>query len=258
VVQDTLSKVFTLLGKRRASYVLALIGGIIGAVVGWSVTTAVTVWVAGLCGMSDFEGGQGMFAAFTVGPLGGLIAMVGSAWLVLRRGKGSAPLGWMLLRLAIVLTAIAGLVGAGIALRLYTLDTYTNTLPPTLEFEIRVPAAMPVPDPAALRVEVHTDKNVGEGRLADRWSPGESDFRLITGRVPLAFKTSSRLLVVYLPAQPTRLFKLPLARDPDPTKTLSPWRRPDSIDAAGEEELRPAPADDPVEMRYRVRRAGED
>jgi len=239
-------------------YLLAVIAGIVGAVAGWFVTAGVSAWVAGLFGMSDFEGGRGMFAAFVVGPVGGLIAMVGSAWLVLRLGKGAVPLGWMLLRLAIVLAAIAGLVGAGIALRLYTLDTYTNTLPPTLEFEIRIPAAMPVPDPSALRVEVHTDKNVGEGDLADHWSPGEGDRRVITGRVPLAFKTSSRLLVVFLPDQPTRLFKLPLARDPDSTKTLSAWRRPDDIDAPGEDQPRAAPADDPVEMRYRVSRAGED
>jgi hypothetical protein len=239
-------------------YVLAVIAGIVGAAAGWFVTAALAAWIAGLFGMSDFEGGRGMFAAFTVGPLGGLIAMVGSAWLVLRLGKGVVPFGWMLARLAVVLAAIAAVVGAGIAFRLYTLDTYTNTLPPILEFEIRIPAAMAVADPSALRVEVHTDKSVGESQLADHWSPGESDRRAITGRVPLAFKTSSRLLVVFLPDQPTRLFKLPLSRDPQSTPTLSQWRRPDYVDVPDENRPRAAPADDALEMRYRVTRAGED
>lgn len=240
------------------AYLLAVIAGIIGAVVGWGVAAALAAWIAGLFGMSDFEGGRGMFAAFVIGPLGGLIAVVASVWLVLRWAKGPMPLGWMFLRLAVVLTPITGLVGAGIALRLYSLDTYTNTLAPALEFEIRVPAAMPVPNPTALRVELHTDKNVGEGQLAERWLTVENGAHVMRGSVPLAFKTSSRLLVVFLPDQATRLFKLPLARDPDSTKSLSAWRRPEMIDAPGEDQPRAAPADDLVEMRYRVRRAGED
>lgn len=115
-----------------------------------------------------------------------------------------------------------------------------------------------VPEPSALRVEGHTDKNVGEGQVADRWVADESDRRVVAGSVPLAFKTSSRLLVVILSDQPTRLFKLPLARDPDATKTMSPCRRADDIDVPGAGQPRAAPADDPVEMRYRVCRAGEE
>lgn len=239
-------------------YLLAVIGGIVGAIAGWMVTAAVAVWVLGLFGVSDFEGARGTLAVVAVGPLGGLVAAVGSVWLVVRRGKGRKPLGWMLLRLTGVLAAIAGLVAAGVAIRLSTLDTYTNTLPPSLEVEIRVPATMAVADRSTLRVEVHTDKNVGEGQLADHWVADERDRKVIAGSVPLAFKTSSRLLVVVLPDQPTRLFDLPLARDPVSAKTLSPWRRPDYIDVVGEDQPRAAPADDPVEMRFRVRRAGED
>jgi hypothetical protein len=65
-------------------YVLAIVAGIVGAVVGWFITSVVALWLAGLCGMSDFEGGRAMFAFFAVGPPGGLIAMVASAWLVQR------------------------------------------------------------------------------------------------------------------------------------------------------------------------------
>lgn len=239
-------------------YVLALIAGIVGAVVGWLITGAITAWVAGLYGMSDFEGARGMFAFLAVGPLGGLIFMIGSAWLVLRIGKGHTSLAPMVGRLAIVLGGIVMTVAAGILLRLYTIDTYTNTAPPSLEFEIGVPATVLVPEPSTLRVELDTDKNVGESHLADRWLPAENGHKVLTGSVPLAFKTWSRLLVVSLPDQPTRLFRLPLSRDPQSTATLSAWCRADHIDVPGEGQPRAAPADDPVEMRYRVRRAGDD
>jgi hypothetical protein len=199
-----------------------------------------------------------MFAAFVVGPVGGLIAMVSSVWLALRWGKGVVPVGWMLLRTASALAAIAALVVAIIALRLYTLDTYTNTLPPTLEFEIRIPATLPVPDRSSLRVEVHTDKNVDDGELGEHWSPGDGAHQVIGGRVSLTRKTWSRLLVVSTPGQPTRLFKVSLPRDPQTTPTLSQWRRPDLIAVEGEEMARAAPADDPFEMRFRVRCAGDD
>jgi hypothetical protein len=74
----------------------------------------------------------------------------------------------------------------------------------------------------------------------------------------LAFKTSARLLVVSWSDQPTRLFKLSLSRDPRSTATRGAWQRPEYIDDAGAAQPRPAPADDPLEIRYRVRRAGEE
>ena len=108
-----------------------------------------------------------------------------------------------------------------------------------------------------MRVELDTDKNVGDGHLAERWLPGEGEHQVIAGSVPLAFKTSSRLLVVSMPGQPTRLFTLALSRDPASTASLSAWQRARHISVEGEERPRAA-ADDPVEMRYRVRRAGDD
>jgi hypothetical protein len=238
-------------------YVLAVIAGIVGAVAGYLITATVAVAIAGLFGMSDFEGGRGMFGAFVAGPIGGLIAMIASVWLAFRIGKGAAPLGPTLARVGVVLATIGLLVAAGIVTRIHMLDVYTDTLPPTLEFEIRVPATMAAPDPAEVRVELHTDRNVGEAQLFDDWSRTDDGYRVIKGAVPLAFKTSSRLLVVSFPAQPTRLFRLPLSRDPSSTATLGSWQRAAHIDIASEGQPRPSPPGDPMEIRYRVRRAGE-
>lgn len=237
-------------------YFRAAIAGIIAAVVGWFVTGAVAVWVAGLFGMSDFEGGRGMFAFLAVGPIGGLVAMVVTAWLVVRVGRGQRSFGNELTRVAGVLAGIALLVAGGIWLRLATLDTYTDTLPPALEFELRVPAAMPLPAASALEVAVHTAKNVDPGTMTTDWQSDGAGHHVIGGRVSLSFKTSARLLVVTMPDQPTRLFRLRLSRDPASTPALGEWHRADQIDRGGEEQPRAAPPDDPLEVRYRVDRNG--
>jgi hypothetical protein len=238
-------------------YLLAGIAGIVAAVVGWFITGAIAVWIAGLYGVSDFEGGRGMFAFLFVGPLGGLVSMVGAVWLVLRLGRGQAPLLPSIGRVGAVLAAIALMVALGIALRLYSIDTYSNEAPPMLVFEIRVPSTVPAPDRAQIEVELHTDKNVGSGQLFSEWSLN-GNHRVVAGGVDLAFKTTSRILVVSFADQPNRLFRLSLARDPASSATLGDWHRADHIDVRGEEQPRKAPADDPVEFRYRVRRAGEE
>jgi len=71
--------------------------------------------------------------------------------------------------------------------------------------------------------------------------------------VPLDVRTASRLLVVTVPDEPTRLFRLPLARDPRPTATVGAWRRADQVDRLDTDGPTPAPSDDPLELRYRVR-----
>ena len=75
----------------------------------------------------------------------------------------------------------------------------------------------------------------------------------------LDFKTTSRLLVVSLPEQPKRLFRLRLGRDPDATPALGDWQPPDFAHAPGEpSKPRRAAADDPFALRYRVRVAGDE
>jgi hypothetical protein len=237
-------------------YLGALLAGMVGAVVGWFVAGVLALWIAGLCGMSDFEGGRGMFAFLGVGPIGGLLGMIGAAWAVLRQRFGRLPGGSLLLRLAVVLAGIAALVAGGIWLRLATLDTYTDSLPPQLEFELRVPAAL-----AAARdgvaIELDTDRNVSDALLADDWRD-DGATRVLAGSVSLDFKTTSRLLVVSLPDQPKRLFRLRLGRDPENTPALGDWQPPDFTHAPGEEKARRAAADDPLALRYRVRDAGDD
>ena len=239
-------------------YLLAAGAGIVAAVVGWLVTGAIAGWLAGLAGMSDFEGARGMFAFFAVGPLGGLVAMLATTWWVLRHGRTEERAGATFGRLGGVLVGIAALVAAGIGLRIATIDTYTNELPPQLEFEIRVPPSWGLEPRDAVRVELHTDKNMADGTLFSPWPRSDGDHQVLPGAVDLAFKTSARLLVLELPGQPTRLFRLPLSRNPSSTPALGDWQPPNHVHREGAEQPEAAPKDDPVALRWRVRRAGED
>jgi hypothetical protein len=236
-------------------YVGALFAGIVGAIVGWFVSGVLALWIAGLCGMSDFEGGRGMFAFLVVGPIGGIAGMIGAAWFVLRQHFGLLPGGGVLLRVIGVIAGIAALVATGIGIRLATLDTYTNTLPPQLQFELRVPTALAGPRDA-IAIDLDTDKNVAHALIGDDWRD-EGATRVLTGLVSLDFKTTSRLLVVSLPDQPKRLFRLRLDRDPDATPALSEWQPPDFTDVPGEEKAQRARPDDPLALRYRVELPGE-
>src|SRR5262245_66647743 len=98
-------------------YLWALLAGMGGALAGWFVTGALAAWIAGLYGMSDFEGGRGMFAFLFVGPIGGLLAMILAIWAGLRIGKGRARLGPALGRLGLVLAGSAVVAGGGVGLR---------------------------------------------------------------------------------------------------------------------------------------------
>jgi hypothetical protein len=239
-------------------YLAAAAAGLVAAVLGWLVTGVATVWITGVFGMSDFEGQRGMFAFLAIGPLGGIAAMVTAIWLVVRAGRGRAALGPALARTGAVVAGLVALAAAAVGVRFLTLDTYTNELPPNLEFEVRLPAANAVADRGDVTVELHTDRNVGDGVLTDPWSRIEDGRQVIAGVVPLAFKTSSRLLVVTVPGGRTRLFRLPLSRDPASTAELGAWRHADHVHDAGQDQPVAAPKDDPVEIRYRVRRAGEE
>jgi hypothetical protein len=79
-----------------------------------------------------------------------------------------------------VLVGIAAVVVSGIGLRLWTIDTYSNEAPPTLEFEIRLPATMAVPDRSGVRIELHTDRYVGESYLAEPWQRYVADDGTVT------------------------------------------------------------------------------
>ena len=101
------------------SILRAVIGGIAGLLVGSFAAAFLSSIVMGWFGVSDFEGGRGMAAAFGFRPLGGLIGLVGGIWLGLRRG--AQPIGKALGRAGIALLAIVALGAGGLALYYYSI-----------------------------------------------------------------------------------------------------------------------------------------
>jgi hypothetical protein len=74
------------------SILRAVVGGIAGLLTGYFGAAFLSGIVMGWYGVSDFEGGRGMAAAFLFGPLGGLLGLVGGIWAGLRLGRQAA--GW--------------------------------------------------------------------------------------------------------------------------------------------------------------------
>jgi hypothetical protein len=236
---------------------LAGLAGVAAAFCGWLATGAAAVWIAGLFGVSDFEGERGTFAFLFVGPLGGLTCMVAAVWLVLRRGYGAgrpAALG----RVALVLAGIAAVAAIAVAVRLRMVDTYTDELPPQLVFEVRLAPPVSADGQAAIDVELQTDRNTAGAVFLEPRPRSEHGAQVVSGIVELARKTSSRILVVSLADGSERLFRLRLSRDPPSTPAFGAWHRPDHLARKGSPDVTEAPADDPVELRWRVRRAGEE
>jgi len=129
------------------SILRAVIGGIAGLLIGYFAAAFLSSIVMGWYGVSDFEGGRGMAAAFGFGPLGGLLGLAGGIWLGLRRG-GAQPIGKALGRAGIALLAIVALAAGGLALYYYSIPHRLeyDQAGASLEFELRAPAGFALPD----------------------------------------------------------------------------------------------------------------
>ncbi len=241
------------------TYVFAILAGVVGAVVGWFVAGYFSGLIAGAAGMSDFEGGRGMFSFLVVGPIGGLIGLVAGVWLVLRFHGGVVDVGAVAAHGGLVVLGIVALVAAGIGIRYLTLDTFSGEQgQPTMLFEIRVPATFELPAKERIDIELHTDRNQTNAFLHTEWLRRDGSHQVISGGVPLYFKRSRRLLVLKVADQPVRLFDVRLSASPRSSREFGTWHRTDHIDAPGSSQPSRAPKDDPFEIRYRVYRAGEE
>jgi hypothetical protein len=63
---------------------LAILGGLLGLIIGWIAAAAATIIIGSALGASEFEGALSMQAFFAAGPLGGLIGLAAGIWLVIR------------------------------------------------------------------------------------------------------------------------------------------------------------------------------
>jgi hypothetical protein len=128
-----------------------------------------------------------------------------------------------------------------------------NSAKPAVEFEIRLPdAAALAVSAGTTQIELHTDKNQTLAKLREGLASTEDGRTVLRGSVPLDFHTTDRIVVLNLPGQPQRLFKLRLAASPSHSDQFGPWHLADRVTpSTANGPVRAAP-NDAFAIRYRV------
>ena len=229
---------------------LSLLAGIAGAAIGWIAAAALTIFLGGYLGISDFEGGRGMLAVWGIGPIGGLVGLIAGIVLVLRK-RGGFSLGAIAWRVPAVIAAIIAIAAAGFWFFYETRPVLnTNGPAPRLAFEVRLPPGLAPAD--GIKAELHTEKNKMPASLS-RETPRIEDGRsIVTGSVEMYYRSSWRLLEVRVPGQDDRIFQIGLPAGPRRSTDFGKWERAQFVAAPGLTQPRKATADEAFEIRYRV------
>jgi hypothetical protein len=124
-----------------------------------------------------------------------------------------------------------------------------NPSKPSVEFEIRLPKTAETAV-AGTQVELHTDRNQTLAKVQGALASDDDGHSVLKGSVALDFRTTDRVVILNLPGQAQRLFKLRLAASPSHSDQFGPWHLADGVAApnAGE----PAAPNDAFAIRYRV------
>lgn len=170
-----------------------------------------------------------------------------------RKGHTKPPRHIVLRGLCIVLIAAALAAGA-FSLRTAAL-THLGLIAkaPAVEFEIRLPQTVAKDDlKQEAQVELLTDLNQTLAQLDGNLRATEDGRAVLRGHVPLKFLTAERMVVLSLPGQAQRIFKLRLPPNPSPSDEFGPWHMTDRIMPAERIEAARGAPDDSFAIRYRV------
>lgn len=124
-----------------------------------------------------------------------------------------------------------------------------NPAKPAVEFEIRLPKAALTAITDG-QVELVTDRNQKLARMQAQLASDNTGRTVIRGTVTLDYKTTDRVVVLNLPGQPQRLFKLRLAANPGHSDQFGPWHLVDRVASPGHDAAREL--NDAYAIRYRV------
>lgn len=231
-------------------YLLSIVAGCAGAITG-----ALGFWIVGavLIGMAGLPDAGGMAALAVLSPLGGLFGLLAGIVLTLRYRGGLRGRRELAIHAAAVLAAIGGLTGAAFNLQTSSLSHLGRLAHvPAVEFEIRLPDRPAAPARADVQVELRTDRNQALAQLDEAWQQTEDGRAILKGQVAISYRTAERTMVLNLPGEPQRVFRLRLSEQPKASAAFSPWHQPDSVTMPGEAEPRRATATDGFAIRYRV------
>lgn len=227
-------------------YVISIMAGVLGALISW----------AGAAMIAAFPGfGSDNLTAFIViGPLAAIAGFVTAVAFTLAikgevrtfRGLGVRSLG--------VILMTGALATGGYSLRSAVLSHLGMIAKaPAVEFEIRLPNAASAADlKREAQVELLTDQNQTLARIDDGLLATEDGRAVLRGSVPLKFRTSDRIVVLSLPSEAQRAFKLRLPANPSPSDEFGPWHMVDRVSPISRKETARGIPDDTFAIRYRV------
>jgi len=125
-----------------------------------------------------------------------------------------------------------------------------NPSKPAVEFEIRLPQTA-LTAVADTQIELRTDRNQKLAQLQEALASTSDGRSVLKGTVTLDYRTTERMVVLNLPGQAQRQFRLRLPASPSHSDRFGPWHLADGIvpvkgDAATSE------THDAYAIRYRV------
>lgn len=168
--------------------------------------------------------------------------------------KGMKTLRGVAMRGVSVVLMIGALTAGAFGLRTAAL-THLGVIvrAPAVEFEIRLPPAVAGANlKRDAQVELLTDLNQTLAQLDGDLRATEDGRAVLRGHVPLKFRTSERMVVLSLPGQAQRAFKLRLPPNPSPSDEFGPWHMVDRVVSRARTETARGIPDDTFAIRYRV------
>lgn len=235
------------------AYVVAIIAGFAGAALGWIAAGFAAVAIMHLLGMPLTANAlpDTFHLLNQLGAMAGFLIAIGLALRFSGRARSMREGARSSL---VIAAALAIIFAAGSNLRLSAMEHLgLNAGARTIEFEIRLPPVVATgSSKREAQVELLTDLNQTIAQLRGaEWSASDDGRAILKGFVPIEFRTAQRTLVLNLPGQPQRLFKIRLAASPGRSAEFSPWHLVDFVTNAKGDRERP-PLDDNFAIRYRV------
>jgi len=103
-----------------------------------------------------------------------------------------------------------------------------NPAKPAVEFEIRLPKAA-LTTAADTQVELLTDRNQKLAKVQEALASAPEGRSILRGTVTLDYRTTERVMVLNLPGQAQRTFRLRLPASPSHSTQFGPWHLADGI-----------------------------
>jgi MFS family permease len=237
---------------------VGLLWALAGAVAGFVAGALVALVILKATNSANREGAHG-YAMFGAGFIGAIIGLI-IGLLVYGRsapaGQGTAFAGSGFLGVVGLIAVVALGLWAFMNLREAPL-MYDGSMA-SLELELRVRSAeLPAGDLHDwLEVEVQTAKTRPVATLS--WSSKRIDgeYTIVPATQNPLYRSASRVIVVQINGRQAEAFMPRMRRTPDPKADWSEWFRPQSVDPPYGV-VPPAPLRSIVELRYRVRRYGD-